>query len=115
MGGRAAIDSLAVLPFATTGSDPNTELLSDGLAEQLINSLSQLPQLRVIARTTAFTYKGKPIDPAKLGKDLRVRTVLTGKVTERGDSLILQVDLVGTENGSELWGQQVYVSGQEHL
>jgi TolB-like protein/tRNA A-37 threonylcarbamoyl transferase component Bud32 len=105
-GGRPATDSVAVLPFASAGSDPNTEYLSDGLAEQLINSLSQLPQLRVIARTTAFTYKGKPIDPAKLGKDLRVRTVLMGKVVERGDRLIVQVDLVGTEDGSELWGQQ---------
>jgi serine/threonine-protein kinase len=97
---------IAVLPFASTGADPNTEYLSDGLSEQLINSLSQLPQLRVIARTTAFTYKGKPIDLAKVGKELRVRSVLTGKVVERGDSLIVQVDLVSTEDGSELWGQQ---------
>ncbi len=105
-GGRPATDSVAVLPFASAGSDPNTEYLSDGLAEQLINSLSQLPHLRVIARTTAFTYKGKPIDPVKVGKDLRVRTVLMGKVVERGDRLIVQVDLVSTEDGSELWGQQ---------
>jgi serine/threonine protein kinase len=104
--GRPAGDSLAVLPFASTGADPNTEYLSDGLAEQLINSLSQLPNLRVIARTTAFAYKGKPIDLAKVGKDLRVRTALMGKVVERGDSLIVQVDLVSTEDGSELWGQQ---------
>ena len=104
--GRPAGDSVAVLPFTSTGSDPNTEYLSDGLAEQLINNLSQLPQLRVIARTTAFTYKGKPVDLAKLGKDLRVRTALMGKVVERGDSLSVQVDLVGTEDGAELWGQQ---------
>ena len=104
--GRPAVDSIAVMPFISTGSDPNTEYLSDGLAEQLINSLSQLPKLRVIARTTAFAYKGKSIDLAKLGKDLRVRTVLMGKVVERGDSLVVQVDLVGTEDGSELWGQQ---------
>jgi serine/threonine-protein kinase len=104
--GHPATDSVAVLPFASTGSDRNTEYLSDGLAEQLINSLSQLPQLRVIARTTAFTYKGKSIDLAKMGKDLRVRTALTGKVVQRGDSLTVQVDLVGTEDGAELWGQQ---------
>jgi serine/threonine protein kinase len=104
--GRPTVDSLAVLPFASTGSDANTEYLSDGLTEQLINSLSQLPKLRVIARTTAFTYKGKSIDLAKVGKDLRVRTALMGKVVQRGDSLIVQVDLVGTEDGSELWGQQ---------
>jgi TolB-like protein/tRNA A-37 threonylcarbamoyl transferase component Bud32/Flp pilus assembly protein TadD len=105
-GGRPATDSVAVLPFVSAGSDPNTEYLSDGLAEQLINSLSQLPQLRVIARTTAFAYKGKPIDLAKVGKDLRVRSALMGKVVERGDRLIIQVDLVSTEDGSELWGQQ---------
>jgi serine/threonine protein kinase/tetratricopeptide (TPR) repeat protein len=105
-GRRPVGDSLAVLPFASTGSDPNTELLSDGLSEQLINSLAQLPNLRVIARTTAFTYKGKPIDLAKVGKDLRVRTALMGKVVARGDSLIVQVDLVSTEDGSEIWGQQ---------
>ena len=104
--GRPAGDSLAVLPFASTGADPNTEYLSDGLAEQLINSLSQLPKLRVIARTTAFTYKGNAIDLAKVGKDLQVRTALMGKVVERGDNLIVQVDLVSTEDGSELWGQQ---------
>jgi TolB-like protein/predicted Ser/Thr protein kinase len=104
--GRPAGDSIAVMPFASTGSNPNTEDLSDGLAEQLINSLSELPKVRVIARTTAFTYKGKPIDPVKVGKDLRVRAVLMGKVVERGDSLIVQVDLVGTEDGSELWGQK---------
>ena len=105
--GHAATDSLAVLPFASTGSDPNTEYLSDGMTEQLINSLSQLPKLRVIARTTAFAYKGKPIDVIKVGKDLRVRVVLMGKVVERGDSLTLQVDLVNAEDGSELWGRQV--------
>jgi len=104
--GRAATDSLAVLPFASTGSDPNTEYLSDGMTEQLINSLSQLPKLRVIARTTAFAYKGKPIDVMKVGTDLQVRAVLMGKVVERGDSLTLQVDLVSTEDGSELWGKQ---------
>ena len=104
--GRPATDSLAVLPFASTGLDQNSEYLSDGLVEQLINSLSQLPQLRVIARATAFTYKGKPIDLAKVGKDLRVRTVLMGKVVQAGDNLTVQVDLVGTEDGSELWGQR---------
>jgi serine/threonine protein kinase/tetratricopeptide (TPR) repeat protein len=101
-----ATDSVAVIPFASTGSNPNTEYLSDGLSEQLINSLSEIPKLRVIARTTAFTYKGKSIDPAKIGNDLGVRAVLLGKVVERGDSLIVQVDLVGTKDGSEVWGQK---------
>jgi serine/threonine protein kinase len=104
--GRAATDSLAVLPFTSTGVDPSSEYLSDGFAEQLINTLSQLPNLRVIARTTAFTYKDKPIDVMKVGKDLRVRVVLLGKMVQRGDNLNLQIDLVNTEDGSELWGRQ---------
>jgi TolB-like protein len=100
------IDSIVVMPFASTGSNPNTEYLSDGLSEQLINSLSEISKLRVIARTTAFSYKGKVINPVKIGNDLHVRAVLMGKVVERGDSLIVQVDLVGTEDGSEVWGQK---------
>jgi serine/threonine-protein kinase len=103
---RPAVDSIAVLPFASAGADPNSEYVSDGLSEQLINALTQLPKLRVIARTTAFAYKGKPVDLTQLGKELRVRTALLGRVLQQGDSLTVQVDLVSTEDGAELWGQQ---------
>ena len=113
--GGPAIDSVAIMPFDSTGSDVNTENLSDGLAEQLINSLSQIPQIRVIARTTAFTYKGKAIDPAKVGKDLSVRALLTGKVNQTGDTLTVQVDLVKTQDGSELWGQKFSRKASEFL
>jgi len=101
-----AVDSIAVLPFANSGNDPNVEYLSDGITESLINSLSQLPKLRVIARTTAFRYKGRELDPQAIGRDLKVRVALTGRVLQRGDSLIIQADLVDARDGSQLWGEQ---------
>ena len=100
------IDSLAVLPFANDSGDPEMDYLSDGITESLINSLSQLPQLRVIARTTVFRFKGQEVDPEKIGRDLGVSAVLTGKVIRRGDSLIVQADLVEVSHGSQLWGEQ---------
>jgi serine/threonine-protein kinase len=103
---KKAIDSLAILPFANTGGDPNIEYVSDGITESLINNLSQLPKLRVMARTTVFTYKGKQIDPRKVGQELKVQAVLTGKLTQVGDTLIIQGELVNTADGSQLWGEQ---------
>jgi serine/threonine-protein kinase len=100
------IDSIVVLPFANASGDSDAEYLSDGITESLINSLSQLPELRVIARTTAFRFKGKDTDPRKLGQELGVRAVLTGRVTQRGDALTVQVDLVDTAGGTQLWGER---------
>jgi len=100
---EAAIDSVGVLPF-TNGV---AEYLSDGITEQLINSLSQLPQLRKCpARTTMFRYKGKDADPQKVGRELGVRAVLTGKVAHQENDVSIQVDLVRVADGSELWGHQ---------
>jgi TolB-like protein/DNA-binding winged helix-turn-helix (wHTH) protein/Tfp pilus assembly protein PilF len=99
-----SINSMAVLPFAN--ADPNTEYLSDGITESLINSLSQLSQLKVIARTTAFRYKGKDADPRIVGHDLKIDAVLTGKVVQQGDSLIVQVELVNTSDGAQIWGER---------
>jgi len=101
-----AIDSLAVLPFVNAVGDPNAEYLSDGITENLINTLSQLPQLRVTARTLAFRYKGPQVDPQKAGRDLHVRAVLTGRVMERDGALNVQADLVNVDDGSQLWGRQ---------
>ena len=101
-----AIDSVAVMPFANGSADPQAEYLSDGIAESLINNLSQLPNLQVKARTTVFRYKGLEIDPQKVGRELGVRTVLTGRVAERDDVLIIQADLVSVADGSQLWGAQ---------
>jgi TolB-like protein/Flp pilus assembly protein TadD len=101
-----AIDSIAVLPLANTSNDPNTEYLSDGISEALINSLTELRQLRVTSRSTAFHYKGKDIDPQQVGRELNVRAVLMGRVRQMGDTLNIQVDLVDATTGAQLWGQE---------
>src|SRR5205807_5180624 len=101
-----AIDSIAVLPFANTSNDPNTEYLSEGISEALINSLTELQQLRVIARSTAFRYKGKDVDPQTVGRELNVQTVLMGRVRQLGDTLNIQVDLVDATTGAQLWGSE---------
>jgi len=100
------IDSLAVMPFVNVGADPNTEYLSDGITENLINNLSQLPKLRVVPRGRVFRYKGREVDLEKVGKELNVRAVLTGRVVQRGDSLNIQTELVDVAADSQLWGQQ---------
>ena len=105
-GGKTAINSIAVLPFANTSNDPNAEYLSDGISEALINSLTELQQLRVIARSTAFRYKGKEVDPQTVGRELNVRAVLMGRVRQVGDTLDIQVDLVDATTGAQLWGQE---------
>src|SRR5262249_1247661 len=95
---------IAVLPFVN--ADPNTEYLSDGITESLINSLSQLPQLKVIARYTAFRYKGKDADLKTVGHDLKIDAVLTGRLAPQGENLPFQVELVNVADGAQLWGEQ---------
>lgn len=102
----AAIESVAVLPFVNSSADLNTEYLSDGITESLINNLSQIPNLRVMARSTVFRYKGKDADPQKAGNDLHVRAVVTGKLLQRGDRLIVQAELMDVATSSQLWGAQ---------
>ena len=96
--------SIAVLPFENASNDPNTEYLSEGISEELINSLSELQQLRVIARPTAFRYKAKDVDPRQVGRELGVTAVLTGKVRQMQDALNVQVDLVDAVTGAQIWG-----------
>jgi TolB-like protein/Tfp pilus assembly protein PilF len=98
--------SLAVLPFVNATGDPETEYLSDGISESIINLLSQLPNLRVIPRTSAFRYKGRETDLKTVARDLKVCTVLTGRVVQRGDRLIVQTELVDVVNDAQLWGGQ---------
>jgi len=98
------IDSLAVLPFASDNSDPGTEYLSDGITESLINNLSQLPNLRVMARSTVFRYKGKDADPQKAGNNLHVHAVLSGRLLQHGDTLIVHAELMDVRTGAQLWG-----------
>lgn len=100
------IDSLAVLPFVNAANDPNTDYLSDGISESLINNLSQLSNLTVMSRSSVFQLKGKDIDPQQAGKTLGVRAVLAGRVMQRGDNLVISVELVDVSNNSHLWGEQ---------
>jgi len=99
-------NSIAVLPFVNASGDPAMEYLSDGISESLINSLSQLPNMRVMARSTSFSFKGKDSDPSAIGKQLGVNSVLTGKIVQVGDNLSVQVDLVNALDGSQLWGER---------
>ena len=102
---RKAFDSLAVLPFENVGSDPDAEYFSDGITESIIQSVSEFPKLHVMARSTVFRYKGQAIDPLAAGRQLNVRAVLTGRVRQRGDSLIIGTELMDTADGSSLWGK----------
>src|SRR5688572_28550015 len=100
-----SIDSIAVLPLANASNDPNTEYLSDGITEGIINKLSQLPKLKVMARSTVFRYKNRDVDAQSVGRELRVRAVLTGVVKQIGDRLRINVELVDSLDGSQLWGE----------
>ena len=106
VGRESAIDSLAVLPFVNVGANPDAEYLSDGITDSLINGLSQLPKLKVMSRNSVFRYKGKETDAQAAGNTLGVRAVLTGKVTQRGDDLIVSAELVDVRDNSHLWGEQ---------
>jgi len=101
-----AIDSLAILPLMNTSNDPEREYLSDGITESIINTLSQIPELRVMARSTVFRYKGREVDPLEVGRALNVRAILTGKVLQLGQNLIIKAELVDVADGSQLWGEQ---------
>ena len=103
---RNSIGSIAVLPFVNATSDTNGEFLSDGLTEDLISTLSQLPKMKVMARATVFRFRGKEDDPVKIGQTLGVDAVLTGRITRRGDGLNIATDLVNVADGSEIWGAQ---------
>ncbi len=102
--GAGEINSIAVLPFVNATNDPNNEYISDGLTDSLISALSQLPDLKVMARSTVFHYKGNQDLPQRIGQELQVGAVLLGRVTQHGNSLSVQADLVNTADGTELWG-----------
>jgi serine/threonine-protein kinase len=98
--------SVAVLPFDNQNRDPDIDYLSDGITESIIHSLSQLSQLKVMARSTVFQYKGKKVDPRKVGHDLGVGTMVMGRLLKQGDNLTIRTELVNVSDGTELWGQQ---------
>ncbi|MCA1574983.1 MAG: serine/threonine-protein kinase [Acidobacteria bacterium] len=104
--GGATIDSIAVMPFMNVSGDPNTEYLSEGISESVNYSLSYLPNLKVMASTTVFRYKGQQIDARTVGRELGVSAVLTGKVVQRGDVLTVSAELVDARDNRLLWGRQ---------
>src|SRR5204863_1282919 len=107
MGGASdRIESLVVLPFVNASGNPDTEYLGDGISEALINNLSQLPGIRVSARSVAFRYKGKDADPLKAGRELNARAVITGRVSTRGNQLIVQCDMMDVSQATQIWGAQ---------
>jgi serine/threonine protein kinase/tetratricopeptide (TPR) repeat protein len=102
-----AISSVAVLPLVNANADPNMEYLSDGITESLINSLSRIPDLKVMARSSVFRYKGKEVDPKAVGNELGVQAVLTGRLVERNDDTItISLELVNARDNSHIWGDQ---------
>jgi serine/threonine-protein kinase len=101
---RRPIDSIAVLPLANEGGDPDAEYLSDGISEGVIDVLSQLSTVRVLARNTVFRYKGQHVDAREVGRALGVSAVVIGRLLQRGNRLIVKAELVQTTDGTRLWG-----------
>jgi serine/threonine-protein kinase len=106
--GKTAIgvESIAVMPFVNESGNADVEYLSDGMTETLINSLSQIPNLSVKARSSVFRYKGKEIDPKKVAAELNVQAILTGRVVQRADQLILNLELIDAQTENLLWGNR---------
>src|SRR5437660_3358227 len=100
------IESIAVIPFANSGSSADTDFLSDGLTESLISSLAHVPQLKVKSRNSVFRYKGKEVDVQKIGKELTVDALLTGRVVQQGDTIQVSADLTNVHDNTEIWGEQ---------
>ncbi len=101
-----AIDSIAVLPFSNLSGDPDMDYLSDGITDSLINSLAQVHKIRVVPRGLVFRYKGREIDSQAVGIELNVRAILTGRVMQRGDTLLVGAELLDVAKVSQLWGGQ---------
>ena len=103
---KKTLTAIAVLPFENANADPNYEYLSDGLTETIIDELSQIPKINVVARSTVFRYKKREIDPQSLGRELNVGAVITGRLIRRGDMLTVAVEMVDTNSGLRLWGER---------
>jgi serine/threonine protein kinase/tetratricopeptide (TPR) repeat protein len=104
------INSVAILPFVNDSKDSNAEYLSDGLTESIINSLSQLPNLKVMSRNAAFRFKGANVDPLEAGRNLNVGAVLTGRLVKLDENLVIKTELIKVEDGSQLWGAEYKTS-----
>jgi serine/threonine protein kinase/tetratricopeptide (TPR) repeat protein len=102
----SAIDSVAVLPLANATSNSEMDYLADGITEGVINHLSRLPGLRVMARSTVFRYRQAQQDPLQIGRQLKVGAVIVGRLTQHGDALNVETEMVDVSNGSQIWGEQ---------
>jgi serine/threonine protein kinase/TolB-like protein/Tfp pilus assembly protein PilF len=100
------IRSIAVLPFANATGNPDTEYLSEGISEGIINSLSQLTGMKVIARSSSFQYKGKEVNPQEVARALGVEAILTGRVAQHAGGLLISVELVNARDKTQMWGEQ---------
>jgi TolB-like protein/Flp pilus assembly protein TadD len=98
--------SIAVLPFENQNRDPDTDYLCDGIPESIINSLSALPKLKVMSRNSVFHYNGKDMDAQTVARELKVQTLLTGRVKQRGDRLTVGIELINAQDNRQMWGQQ---------
>lgn len=101
-----SFSSIAVLPFITDGGDPNNEYLGEGIAESLINNLSGLSFLRVVPRSTVFYFRNQETEPLGIGQKLNVGAVLTGRVTRRGETLVVNAELIDVSEQAQIWGEQ---------
>jgi eukaryotic-like serine/threonine-protein kinase len=102
----SAIDSVAVLPLANATANSEMDYLADGITEGVINHLSRLPGLRVMARSTVFRYRQAQQEPLQIGRDLKVGAVIVGRLTQHGDTLNVETEMVDVSNGSQIWGEQ---------
>ncbi|MBU1742733.1 MAG: adenylate/guanylate cyclase domain-containing protein, partial [Proteobacteria bacterium] len=100
--------SIAVLPFVNLGGDPAQEFMADGLSDNIITALSQIPEMFVIARTSSFVYKGRPVKVQDVGRDLGVRYVLEGSVQPSGERVRVHAQLIDTTTGHHIWAERYY-------
>ena len=103
---EATMDSVAVLPFANATGDPNAEYLSEGITQDLVSTLSQLPNLKVVSLASAYRYKGKAIDPPTVARELGVHTILTGRMLQRNDNVSVSAEFVDAEHDRVMWSKQ---------
>ncbi len=103
---EATMDSVAVLPFVNATGDPNAEYLSEGITQDLVSTLSQLPNLKVVSLASAYRYKGKSIDPPTVARELGVHTILTGRMLQRGNDLSISAEFVDAEHDRVMWSKQ---------
>src|SRR6266404_2677357 len=103
---ETSMDSVAVLPIVNATGDPNAEYLSEGITQDLVSTLSQLPNLKVVSLASAYRYKGKSIDPPTVARELGVHTILTGRMVQRGNDLSISAEFVDAGHDRVLWSKQ---------